>query len=265
MKFLTLLSVCLLFAVKTFGQFEDTWQPTSVYKQNGVKARVLMYDRSRFKERATVDYFDREGYVTEHIQYDSTGKNETFRETFLYDSLHKVTEQVAYNYSHFDTAQKKYVISLVPRTTRVYNEYDSQGRRVKQIGKDSAGKIVLEVTYIRNSSVKTRKYFRNDSLISESTTYYEALNIESRYSINFFSKANENNPDYTYWYKNHFDKDGKITRRKVKYEGSNEYRIFYKEITYQYTLGGLLIKKLLSNRSDGSNRLIGYLFDYKYW
>ncbi|MES2848484.1 MAG: hypothetical protein V4685_05480 [Bacteroidota bacterium] len=265
MKFLTLLPVCLLFTIKNFAQFEDTWQPVAIYKQNGIKARVLMFDRARFKERAAVDFFDRDGYLTEHIQYDSTGKTQVFRETYLYDSLHKVTEQVTYNYRSFDSSQNKFVIGAVPRTTRMYNEYDSLNRIVKQIGKDSGGKIVLEITYTFNPFIKTWKYFRHDSLVSETTSYYDAPNIENRISKTFYIRADNENAAYTFWYKNHFDKAGKITRRRVKYEGADENKIFYKEIAYQYSLGGLLIKKLLSNRSDGENRLVGYLFDYKYW
>jgi hypothetical protein len=268
MKFLTLLLVCLFFTVKIFAQFEDTWQPPIVYKQNGVKARVIMFDRARFKERAAVDFFDRDGYLIEHIQYDSTGKKEIFRETLIYDTLHKIKEQVAYTFGRFDTTQKNFVMYTIPHVTRMYNGYDSLNRLTKQIGKDSIGKIVLDITYTYNPLVKNRKYFRHDSLLSEIIIQYDSPNIENSFIKKIYGKDDfddDSNIAYTFLYKNHFDKNGKVVRRKVKYEGTDEGMVFYKEITYQYTLGGLLIKKLQSDRSDGQNWRIGYLFDYKYW
>ena len=265
MKYLALVFFSLFFAIPLLAQYEDTWQPPALYKQNGVKARIIMFDRARFKERAAVDFFDHNGYVTEHIEYDSTGRNYIFRETFLYDSAYKIINQMVFKYGYFDTAQKKFIKYTTPDTIRISNQYDSLKRLVKQIGKDTTGKVVLDIAYTFNPFIKTRKKFRNDSLISETTSYYDVPSIENKFTKKYYGKDDEGISDYTYLFKNHFDKAGKITRRKVSYEGADEKKIFYKEIDYEYMLSGLMIKKLLTDRSDGEYWMVGFLFDYKFW
>ena len=125
--------------------------------------------------------------------------------------------------------------------------------------------MIFDIAYTFNPFVKTRKKFRNDSLISETISYCDAPGIENKFTRKFYKEDDDGMSDYTYLFKNHFDKSGKIIRRKVKYEGTDEKKFFYKKIGYEYMLSGLMIKKLLTDRSDGEFWRIGFLFDYKFW
>jgi hypothetical protein len=146
MKEPILITVFLLCIVNGFAQFNDTYQTPAVYKQNQVKARVMMFDRSRVKGRVMVEYFDHDGYTIEEDRYDTLGEKFISRELLSYDSVHKIIRQVIYYYSQYDTAQKKYLYSAIPDTVNIFNEYDSLKRWIKQTHINKEGRVINQVT-----------------------------------------------------------------------------------------------------------------------
>lgn len=267
MKPLTCIVTLLLFSLKSLCQFTDTYQPAAVYKQNHVKARVLMYNRARFKARIMSDRFDTSGFLTEHIDYDTLGERYLFRETLVYDSSGKITSHTAYKFTHFDTANKTYIFNESPDTILVIDEYDSLKRLVKQTGFHKDGKRDVVSVFGYEPMKKAQSFFLHDTLVRETIFYYDKPFIENKIIETFYRKDG-GSTTHTISFKNSFDKQGKVVKRKRREETDDEKYptlIYFKEMEYQYAATGLLIYKLSSGRSDGTDWLSGLLFDYKFW
>jgi len=251
-----------------FGQLSDIYQPASVYKQSGVKSRVLMYDRARWKSRAMADFFDHEGRVVEHIEYDSTGSKYKLKEVLKYDSVDRIVFDVLYVYELYDTILRRLNISEMPDTISIQNEYDSLNRLYKQ-ERFKSGKVFLTAVYEYGPLVKKQKNFSNDTLIFESTIFYDKPYIENKTISTHYNKDGSVFKTTTFIFKNKFDKTRKIRWRKVacdEIDNDNpDEEFYYKNIDYQYTPYGLLINRTSSNRSDKKNWGVGLLFDYKFW
>jgi hypothetical protein len=91
--------------------------------------------------------------------------------------------------------------------------------------------------------------------------------IESRLAFNEHTKDGK---DFSrvFTYKNHFDKTGKIIKRKVHEASASEgqeWQPYFREEAYYYMSNGLLIKRLGTAISDNSPWMYGLLFDYKFW
>ncbi len=254
-------------AVHCFSQSQDTYQPSALYKQNKVKARMMMFNYSPYQTRA-VDYFNPDGLLVKHIDFD-TVRGRYFRSTlFEYDSMQKLTGGMIYLYTRYDKTKNEFTPVDVPDTLLLKIDYFPMNRGMRKKEVTTAGKIVYEATYDFDPITRKEKFFHPDSSTRETVIDYEIPNVAKKEIITI-QLPDGQTQICTFTYKNAFDKTGKIksrkTQRKCNCPGGEDDKPYYRECDYHYMSNGLLINRISSGRTDDGKWKSGQLFDYKFW
>ena len=254
-----------------FPQTGDIYQPSQVYKQNNVKTRVLMHNYNKNFDK-TIEFFNRNGYLTAKIEFDSTGKNYLLKIMFDLDSSGKLISQRLFYYSRFDTVtKKKIVLPSFDSTLTLFGKtaYDTAGRLKNISFTNPTRKLAILVSLNYDPLVKIEKTFSlKDSGYSLKTVYYDKPYVEN--NIQFESHwLTGDNYKWEERMKNLYDKSGKIIGRKTRIEsyknGVPDYPFYFKEASYKYAPYGLLISKTYSEPTDYSDKLSAAIFDYRFW
>lgn len=271
MKQLLSVVLVILFSHTGFTQFKDTYQPAEIYKRNNVRARVMMFDYNPYNSKV-IDYFDHNGNVIEHLQYDTSGKHPYTRSYMGYDSAGKLTsEMILYYLYRFDTTTQ----GLVPRLTSVADTltasitYDASNRITKKTFTRHKGLLALETTFSYDPLIQNDTWYIGDSISNKTVCHYDVPYIENeRLSTGFPNQLNVHSEHF--YYKNAYDKYGRIKRRSIKMNTEpvevDPHMVFYfKDEAYDYMSNGLMMKKTSTNPIDGSPRMSAFIFDYKFW
>lgn len=269
MRFVFLLFITVGSFFKVFSQFQDTYQSSSLYKANHVKARILMFDYNKHNTKM-IDLFDQNGFVTEHIQFDTTGLKVLSKSKLKYDSMQKLVSETIYNYLyHYDSITHTMNLVNVADTLVSKIEYDSNNRVTKKVLRNSAGKKVFEVrfTFDPNTQIE-RHYSIIDSNYLEMNIIYETGCIEKKTTYSHL--YNGELDTWVYTYKNHFDQSGKIKSRSVTREGdppeiAKYLNLYFGSEEFQYMKNGLLLNKTSRDLNDDTGRISRQIFDYKFW
>ena len=265
LKLLCLLTM-LFGAGSCFAQHEITYQPDSIYKVNRVKSRVIMYNYSRYNTKM-IDFFDQSGLLIDHLEFDTSGLHLLWRHSRNYNANKLFIKDVFYNYRHYDSVRKIFIRSNEADTQVSKVEYDSAKHIMHQTSSTKWGIKTYEATINYDSMEIKEKWFYEDGAFETKTRWWEKYGTD-RKVINIIQLPNGSLKSEEVFYKNYFDKQGRVTRSKVKKTGSlhdkkNEF--YFKEIDYQYSKVGLLIKKNYSEASDNSDWISTQIFDYSYW
>ena len=249
-----------------FAQNEITYQPDSVYKINKVKARVIMYNYSRYYTKKA-DLFDHDGRLIDHMDFDTSGTHLLWRHSKIYGTNNLITKEIFYDYRRYDSVTKKYIRRDVADTQISKIEYDSVRHVIHKTSFTKSGTKTYEFTSIYDSKKIIQNWFFEDGAVETKTSWWEKDWIEKRV-VDTIHLSNGNIKSVEVNYKNYFDNPGRIIRSKVKKTGSlNDYQndYFFKEIEFVYSKIGLLIKKNYTDPIDNSDWTATQIFDYKYW
>lgn len=248
-----------------YSQEGDLSQPPFVYKENKVRARIMFYLHSRYNTKV-VDLFDKDGWNVERVYYDTSGTKVETRMKRVHDSMGHVTREVVYEYRHFDSATRKYVLEATPEVTETKITYDTVNKRRTRVRFNKAGKKVLEGVYDYRALTDTYTYY-GDTLTHRMRVVFENPWIEKELTeIDSISNGVTDSAQVTF--SNSFDKTGRITGRKTKV-------ILYREgkkiplkqtSTYLYSGTGLLTQKYTEGETkDKFEWQRSEVFDYKFW
>ena len=270
MKPINLFLIIISFSSKAFAQYREINQADSIYRLNGVKARISMYENMRMSTKM-LEMYDRQGRHIESIYTDTSKINIVSKRIFEYDSTGRIVNEYDMSYYKKDSITKKFRLILdSPVVSPSYKiEYDSLNRIVKKIMKTEEGKILNEVTYTYSPlTEKEKNWNRRDSTIfSERETIYEAANI-SKHSFGYNAYKNKT-AYFDYSYENIFDKAGRLIKRiggKTDTScGCVDKKAITLKVDYQYNKNGLLIKRVEHSNYNNRSHQTTLLFDYKFW
>jgi hypothetical protein len=252
----------------SIAQNRDIYQSPDVIKKNNVKSRIIMFGSSRFKSRAMVDVYDHEGFITEHLEYDTTGLKCRFRAIFTYDSTHKLIDEKVYTGVYkFDSANKQFVQVQKVDTLIVNIFYDSLNRISKKTYNNPSIRFRSEKIYKYDPIIEIYRRNISDSSFTEEVTYFEIQNIEKKIEYSKYS-AGLGNLIQRVTFENSFDKIGRLENRMIHFKIYNsqksENQTHKEEDNFEYMKNGLLLKKNGIMDNDPKKRFT-QLFDYKFW
>ena len=130
------------YSIHCTAQAPDTYQPDNIYKQAGIKSRAMMFNYSHYQTSA-VDFFNRNGNVIQHIDFD-TVKGQYLRKMILqYGNGQIPVSGITYMYLRYDSSKKQSIHIVIPDTLQLKFEYDSLSRIRKRTDVTASGEIVF--------------------------------------------------------------------------------------------------------------------------
>ena len=106
----------------------------------------MMFDQYKLYAR-TIDYFDKDGFLKEYMQFDTTGTKVARGLRFIYDSIHRITGETIYENYHFDTSSKKFTLNEKPDTIVLLFIHDTINGLIKKTGKNNFIRYACEYNY----------------------------------------------------------------------------------------------------------------------
>ncbi|MEO7523447.1 MAG: hypothetical protein ABIT58_05095 [Ferruginibacter sp.] len=265
MKINFFLIVILFSAEHASSQFRMLYQEPKVYKQNSVRCRIKLFKGERINSVLQVDFFDHDGLLTESSLYDSLAKSYIRKSIFMYDESHKLVAQTNYFYQFMDTITKQVGIKAIPDSEVIKFEFDSIGRKIKSSYYSYKILHQLEISY--DALVETNTLLYPDSSRQVSSWYFDDRGMENGISSSRFARDGEVLDLSVYRFKNKYDKDGKLTGRKIKMvsDPAVSTELYLKNEEYRYLESGLLASSSSYNKSAGKRHGTTWLYDYKFW
>jgi hypothetical protein len=267
MKFICIFLLLFLTALQSFCQDYDLVQQPEIYKNNKVRLRVMMYNYNRLSTKV-FDSFDKNGWHTERVNTDSTGKIPLIRNKYIYDSLGNIISQITITYSKVDSNGLQQIQKMKPDTSVANFITDPLAKTITVILNDSVGKIKYKEVFTLDKLKGKMIWYNKDGSYTESVIEFDKPYIEkSIYTTTTFTNGTKEAGST--FFKNKFDKEGNIISRKVKKQltpsEESHQAVFFKNISYRYLRNGLLANRISSEANVNADWMWGVIFDYKYY
>lgn len=269
MRIKLLLIIIFFIGGKTYSQTHDLFQPPAMYKLNNVRSRTLFYEYDP-ANWGTIEHFDHDGFITESIQFDSSGKKYLSKKRYEYDSNHFLLKEMFYNYARGDSTGRPIPQNKIVDSQLVKLDFDDQHRPVRHAYVDTAGKICSEMLLSYNESsfepsIVIQKFYSSKGAWSEVTSYCDEKGMEENVISRFHGSDSSIRTSETK-YRNTYDKSGRIKKRIVAntFTDAPEKRTIWRE-EYFYMSNGLLASKKTYKTLNGQDFEWGELFNYKFW
>jgi len=252
----------------SFSQFEIPFQSDSTYKANKVKARILTYRNSKFKNYE--DRFDTNGRCIEKIIYDTIGRM-ILRRTLEYDNVGRIINQLSYHYLSKDTITNKIHLISNPDSNGITTttfQYDELNRMIKSVRISNKKAVLSETEITYDPKIITIKDWVGDTAYYQTITYYGKSGYPVKQLRKHILRGKTRTSEYRY--KNIINKAGFLEKKYIKladydYEFTNpnlDKVFFYQEERFFYSSSGLLVSIISVSPSDNTDYITELSIEY---